>query len=252
MAGIPLRRVHELTYSPGEVRLDVKYSSIRAMLPTTPTPEYTEAIQRGTKQLRVLRTNPQDLVNVKDQLYAQEEAKERAKNAASKEADRKRQEAAEEERDRRYDSKLVPVNDKDFMAAELGALGLAAGAFGVWTHESSKEQEDGEVATGNITPIDKQEHQPVEGPTRMDNENYPELQTMEGLIETGPFSIPGFGSEQGTASTVGLYDDAGVVSDQERVEIAEQAMENYMNQDDGGDAFLGMLEELMNEEEEAF
>jgi hypothetical protein len=86
-----------LTYSPGEVRLDVKYSSIRAMLPTAPTPEYTEAIQRGIKQLQVLRTNPQDLVNVKDQIYAQEEAKERAKDAAFKGADRKLREAAEEE-----------------------------------------------------------------------------------------------------------------------------------------------------------
>ena len=58
IAGIPLNRVHELHFAPGEVRTDITYDSVRAMLPVSspPSQEYLAALERGKVELQRLRT----------------------------------------------------------------------------------------------------------------------------------------------------------------------------------------------------
>jgi len=99
IAGIPLHRVHELDFRPGEVRLDITPKSVSALLSTGPSSEYLEAIQRGGTQLKALRKNPQELVSVRDQAYADELRLEGEQEAARKEATLKRQQAAQEEQE---------------------------------------------------------------------------------------------------------------------------------------------------------
>jgi hypothetical protein len=84
LAGIPLNRVHELEFRPGELWLDVNYETVQHMWPSKPPESYVEALERGKKQLEVLRhTDPEQILNVREQREkAEQEAA--AKQAAAK------------------------------------------------------------------------------------------------------------------------------------------------------------------------
>lgn len=67
ISGIPLNRVHELEFSPGEVRLDVQYQSgLNFLAASTPskdsTSSYMQSIEEGRKQLAYYRENNNKLM----------------------------------------------------------------------------------------------------------------------------------------------------------------------------------------------
>ena len=69
IGGIPLNRVHELNYEPGEVRLNVVQSRALAMLPKEPSESYLEKIEKGKMELQKLRDNPDDIMNMNEKKY---------------------------------------------------------------------------------------------------------------------------------------------------------------------------------------
>lgn len=285
IAGIPLNRVHELEYRPGELRMDIHQSSIQAMLPATPTIEYTAALQRGKEQLQILRNaakkNPEALMTFKERSFLKEQAKEKAQDEAFQQAKRQRQLEAQEERDRRYrynseqaelkrqqrmekgkskgqrpamNSKVQPtMSERDFVVTEIAALGVAAGLFGamqnsIQRQDSADEDLASSATTDNDTkesPAPKSMVLPNDSPAVLSaapihGKSYTELQAMEDLVENAPFSIPEFASKQSQEE-----DDH-----EERVRMAEQAMDDYISGDDGADAFLSMLGDLLEEEQQ--
>ena len=72
IGGMPLYRVHELNFLPGEIRQNVGYRSVNAVASVMPSPYYSEALQRGRKELRQLRENPDIERNVKDLKFEDE------------------------------------------------------------------------------------------------------------------------------------------------------------------------------------
>lgn len=83
IAGMPLNRVHEIAYEPGELRIDVNYDTVRANWPEFLAEEYTATIARGESQLKTLRSiDPSKILNVREQEYNQEILK--AKQEATK------------------------------------------------------------------------------------------------------------------------------------------------------------------------
>lgn len=90
IGGIPLNRVHEFQYGPGEIRIDINYNSMEALASQPPSQTYLDTIARGRVELKQLRENPDLLRNVKDLEYEKEKAQENQKNEA------KRQEALSE------------------------------------------------------------------------------------------------------------------------------------------------------------
>jgi len=83
IAGMPLNRVHEIAYEPGELRIDVNYDTVRANWPEFLEEEYTATIARGESQLKTLRSiDPSQILNVREQEYNQEILK--AKQEATK------------------------------------------------------------------------------------------------------------------------------------------------------------------------
>lgn len=72
IGGIPLNRVHELNYEPGEVRLNVVQSRALAMLPKEPSESYLEKIEKGKMELQKLRDNPDDIMNMNEKKYEAE------------------------------------------------------------------------------------------------------------------------------------------------------------------------------------
>lgn len=84
IGGIPLNRVHEFEYGPGEVRFDITYDKVQQQVSDfdrsiTDTEEgkarqeeYSNVIERGRKKLRELRDNPDIVLNEKDLKYEKE------------------------------------------------------------------------------------------------------------------------------------------------------------------------------------
>jgi len=74
IGGMPLNRVHELNFKPGEVHFNVTYESARLRMPSPDNPDvlqstdeiYLEKIKRGRNELQILRDNPDAVINVKD------------------------------------------------------------------------------------------------------------------------------------------------------------------------------------------
>ena len=91
MGGIPLNRVHELEYGPGEVRLNVGYDTASSYMNKEPSSDYIETLQRGKEMLTELRENENDIVNVRDAQYAEDlRLEEERKSRLDKEAEDKR------------------------------------------------------------------------------------------------------------------------------------------------------------------
>ena len=90
IGGIPLNRVHELNYEPGEIRFNVTKSRALAMLPSEPQQAYINKLEKGKEQLKFLRENEGSIQNVNEQRYeaerqaleAEQAAIDRAKNDA--------------------------------------------------------------------------------------------------------------------------------------------------------------------------
>jgi hypothetical protein len=305
MAGIPLHRVHELEYAPGEVRLDVNYNTVRASLPINPVPSYQQVVQRGTLQLQTLRATPsKDLINVKDQVYNQEVKTLVAQEEQWKQEKRQRQEDAEQERNERYGNQWAAVQQQTSSGSHDSLAASVAGAsvFAMAAAAAATSNKDNRETDTPAQPLQEQEtvsaadfattHYSAIGSTHAmqsshlvsrsssitdpnvaatsastESDEYRELQALEDLIDTAPIAIPEFGSGgggggsatfRGERTTPGLYGSntgrtvapltTRTATEEDRVQIAAQAMQDYMDQDDGGDAFLGMLEELLNEQ----
>jgi hypothetical protein len=81
IGGVPLNRVHELEYEPGEVRLNVNYETSKMYIEKEPSEEYRTALETGRTQLQSLRNNPDQLLNIKDQKFEEELRAEEARKA---------------------------------------------------------------------------------------------------------------------------------------------------------------------------
>mmetsp|Transcript_25177 Transcript_25177/g.38760 ORF Transcript_25177/g.38760 Transcript_25177/m.38760 type:complete len:361 (+) Transcript_25177:2-1084(+) len=293
IAGIPLHRVHELSFEPGEVRLDITYDNVRKQLPSQPSAAYMEAVARGKETLKELRLNPEGIISVKDKEKedALALAKEReATLALEKETKRlQKQKALQEERERnnaarseemqlkeaerqRKREEMSTARDRDITGMDifsLGAMSIAA-ALVSWKDSSKDDIGDMETVAGktllkNATSVCLPSNATATDQDGMSTKNYPELQaieelaadkemsttldtvpsksgmpaelkTMESLIEMAPIEIPEFRSNENVKQT--------------KIELAEKAMEDYMDQDDGGEDWLGSLADIIAEDDE--
>ena len=55
IGGIPLDRVHELQFRPGEIRCDVTFDTVDAIASRQPSSTYFDALERGRIELKQLR-----------------------------------------------------------------------------------------------------------------------------------------------------------------------------------------------------
>ena len=92
IGGIPLDRVHELQFRPGEIRCDVTYDTVNAIASRQPSSTYFDALERGRLELKQLRENPDMIRNVKDLKYEEERELERIELQGKKEEEARRKE----------------------------------------------------------------------------------------------------------------------------------------------------------------
>jgi len=157
IGGIPLNRVHELQFNPGEVRANVDYTSINTLASRPPPQSYLDILQRGREELKELRENPELVRNVKDIEY------EREREAEMKELEKKKEEAKAKqlELERKKKEKILQRQNQTKNEIDFGSLGIVgAGITGATVFASvtlggneTETKEDLTDATSNTTDI---------------------------------------------------------------------------------------------------
>lgn len=167
IAGIPLNRVHELNYSPGEIRLDINMKSTRALLNSgVLTDDYKATLADGRQELKRLRSmKTEDLISLKDQKLEedrlemevaakQRETKRIAKDKQDQEAREARAREIEQVRQKRLEEKSLSGDE----SGDTTPVMVVAGAIGASTVAASlssggNEEEQEVVSTENEQPV---------------------------------------------------------------------------------------------------
>ena len=244
MAGIPYNQVHELEFAPGELRLDVTYESILALWKTKQNdPKYAKVLKQGRTKLANLRS-------VETERLAMEQA--------FQETQMKRQQEEEVERQRqlqeRQEEILANKNQETTTSpGVLAAVGVSVVAGGLWMGMTSQDNNDNMVTddlskllspTGthsNTTSLDDM--------TSLSNED--RSSSLSSLIPPrAKISSVSSPPNMWPTSDSGISLPTGTISIKDKDELAQEAMEEYMERDDGGNSWLNAIAEIREEDEE--
>jgi hypothetical protein len=253
IAGIPYNRVHELDFGPGELRLDVTLDSTLALLKqkeATNRDSYMATLTKGQEELiRIQSLDMDEVVSLKDQRmeqerieidqrYEQKQKEARQGEEAEKQARMERLRILDAERRRQRGS----VENEDavpplVIAGALGAFVVAA-SNGGQEEDEQKETEIHSASSDRINPSNgtlatldpnMQRGTQTNGPIQMKAVSFDESIQQTTLNPTSP-------------EPKSLFE--------EPVELAEKAMNDYLNQDDGAEAWLQVMEQLAKEDDE--
>mmetsp|Transcript_9952 Transcript_9952/g.12541 ORF Transcript_9952/g.12541 Transcript_9952/m.12541 type:complete len:498 (+) Transcript_9952:98-1591(+) len=155
MAGIPLNKVHEFNFQPGEIRYDVTFDSIVNSMPNEEKHlAYLASIDHGRAILNEARDNPSQFKDVEkdaiDYFQAMTKTKEKSKNLEKKD-------------------EISPSQYLSLFA--IGLLGMASKRLSPPVQEDDNEKKESIVNSKEA-------------------DDSPELKRMEELIATAPFDIP--------------------------------------------------------------
>lgn len=289
MAGIPYNRVHELEFAPGEVRMNVTLPSVRALWQAKREPEaaaaYQTVLAQGRENLAALRSG-KGVVNLKDVKMESERLEVEQEYMAKEQQRRKREEKEEAARnairkqsevergDIRGSSDPAASNEPPNMWMGSALAGLAAIVVGAGSAALSKQAEDETLAASavrggstNTTIFDVPTTQ-----TGMNNAVAASNRT--GTIATADEEIAAVATTPSTNSAAdggGLYstNTEGIITRQrvngarnntfpaqsppqqlDPKEAARQAMEEYMDRDDGAGDWLMSLSDILQEDDD--
>ena len=271
--GIPLNRVHEINYRPGEIRFDVNYESARALMTEIPSKEYSAIIERGIKQLQVLREDPEKIINVKDQAYEVE----RVEQINKERMIAKKKEEAElalkaQKNELQENLKSYTVNKSDmgtFSTMSQGLIISCLSAFGIASvltamaglketatekqyMQTDEERVSDEINELQVTKTSTFNKENINGPnfvinSSLDKNNLNGPTTVDFVLDTE-------GSTEGASkqpiSEIQDSNTALTVLNQSLEERAKLVMEAYLEEDDGGNAWLELMSGILQEEQE--
>lgn len=239
IAGIPLNKCHSLNFAPGEIRFNVNMeNSLRLLDEKISSPEYNDALTMGNEQLVALRTAP---VEEEEEIFVDPSPSATSETVAIKPSKQSELAKALES----GGQKEIP-GSPDFFS--FGALG-AAGSLAMWNGGKEKEDERPILerspvrtlafanATGTSTSL-------FEPSTSFDTVGLQSTVSRKNVTTTPRNVVEG---DVGFINP-NVFEDVPVLTKEERIEAANKAMEDYLNQDDGGEAWLSAMNEIMNED----
>ncbi|KAL7581726.1 hypothetical protein ACA910_022265 [Epithemia clementina (nom. ined.)] len=267
IAGIPLNRVHELEFEPGELRLNVTIDSVQDLWQSKIVRNYAEyqrILKEGRDNLAKLRTT-KTFVNRKDarieaerlaidEQYNLEQTRRRQAAEAKLERERKDQEEARLERERKS---RVRQEDLQFMTADDETLrtGTIAGASFlaiVGATQLGKSGDDKDLKDPNNdseaagAPLAAENASPTLSSYFGESSSISSLNaTQNDSNVTTVIPQPANGDLRGTLEQIAALPP--VAEPVDRYAAAQKAMEEYLNEDDGGAAWLFSLSELMED-----
>jgi broad specificity phosphatase PhoE len=258
MAGIPFEHVHELEYKPGEVRLNVTMDSTIALWEERKAAglvDYNKVIDKGKIELDRLR-GMEDIVSLKDQRMDEEQRELEA--VYQKEQTVKRRIESEERLARQERAQRVAAEPSTVPPMAATGVGLGMLAAAVVVNSAGKSPEP-LPSVELVTPLDKTMSEPIEDPPmqledtflpppREDRVFNPKLDVVQKSSKPLPWTAsPSSFPDVEANAVLGTPMAPTVATSSSRV-TAEQAMEDYLDQDDGGEGWLQVMSELLDAE----
>jgi broad specificity phosphatase PhoE len=239
IAGIPYNKVHVLDFSPGEIRLNVTMEPTLQLFEArvkSNVEDYGALIKSGKTQLERLRLiDDEDLVSKKDMLIEKERVE-----IEQEYRQREKTRLAEEERQRRSDSERTTIRASPKQILDgytaLPMLTLAGAVLAYANMQALR-------ISGRLEP----------GGGKAESDTSSELtfvtNAQKNSVMMGMSSEPAktLYSDLGTGSS-SVY-ETPKQSEDARHAAAQQAMQTYLDQDDGGSAWLQAMADIIDEDE---
>jgi len=235
IAGIPLNRVHELEYAPGELRMDITQISTLNILKEKETNQkasYEEALAAGRKELERLRSTKEEIVSLKDQKIEAERI-EIDNNYNKMEAERlEREDQVRENRleRQRQTAEAAGKNGDDGVITPLAAVGAATvvGTAGIFA-ASGNDLKEMAASSAGTDPL---------------SDSTTGKESADGIVDLETDNL--LRDEFQSKPTATLSPPAPPV---DPYEAAEKAMEEYLDRDDGAGDWLTVMADLYNEDD---
>jgi broad specificity phosphatase PhoE len=239
IAGIPYSKAHVLDFSPGEIRLDVTMEPTLKLYETklkSGADAYDALLKSGQAQLARLRSiDDEDLVSKKD-LMIEKERMEIEQEYQRKEEAR----LAKQEQQRGID--LARINNGRSPEDPLNRLSTYSVLGGAVVALA--------IAQVSLRPSQamKTESDQGESDTASRLATVTRLQTNTSTVAT-PFEPP-IAVERNVPASAKVVDEPLTPRATERLIAAQEAMQSYLDQDDGGSAWLQIMADIVDEVEE--
>ena len=273
IAGVDLRDVHAFNFEPGEVRIDVTMkSTMQSYAARKTAPQYTQTLEMGKEQLAKLRKEQTVLAQAREEpsqllvpskapsspsqqkFVANDMLKEQSgiedSIAKRREDAMKRRQAYVNDSLKRSQEVKDDVVDypkfSDYMpVASLGAIASMA----MWKPPREDDLEPaGEVVVKEAALAPNVAYTNSTGSTTSVHENKPDVATKSALPLVSPAvtqEVPIFLTEEAGPN---VFEEKPVLSKEDKINAANRAMEEYLEQDDGGDDWLLSLRDIMDEQ----
>lgn len=250
IGGIPLSRVHEFEYQNGEVRLNITYESAHSLLTSEPSNEYLGAISRGREKLKSLLDNPDQVLNVREQQYEEELKKEAEIKAQLEEQENARKKAEAVENSKGKSVQVVNETSFDGNIALVAGF-TAAGVVGSVSLFKGNDTKDSD------NPQNEQIGLQFYNQTAEREMNEAEMNVLGSALSRGGNyrQINSNISAEALSSSEHYSNELKQVSTIEMRPISTNSNGKTPkktwdpNEDDGGEAWLGTLSEIISQEE---
>lgn len=249
IGGIPLNKVHQLNYQPGEVRCNVNYQTVNLLASQLPPPAYHEIIIRGQDRLRYLREHPDEKRNIKDLKYEEEmkieaENKKKADAKAKKEAEKKEQLAKQREM-------AAAKEYKASFDAQVGASAAAviAGGIGIASITSASSDES-DVMQLTESDVIGSKNQTQEAPFVADEDEAISSSVMTEEVESAmnAVAVQALRDEMATTSAMDVIRNE--LENGKKESIPSNEVEEASNIEfDYEDSWLSAITDILNEDE---
>ncbi len=241
IAGIPLNKCHALNFSPGEIRFNVNMeNSLQLLDEKISLPEYNDVLSVGNEHLVALRTAP---VVEEEEIFVDPTPSATTSETVAIKPTKQSELAKALASDKQKEMQGSP----DFFS--FGVLG-AAGSLAMWNGGKEKEDVDKPtlerspattLAFANATGTSTSLFEPSSSFEAVNSQSTASRKTVATVPRNVVEKEVGFINPN-------IFEDVPVLTREERIEAANKAMEEYLNQDDGGEAWLSAMNEIMNED----
>ena len=246
MAGIPLSEVHRLEFQPAQISTNVTPETIRTWYQSSLKDKEADAIYRqtlakGRESLAELRSRT-EWTNRKDEILEAERL-DYEENLERKQAE---EEAAEAVAKKQRQARASAISSSSSeMSASNNMLALAGGVavslVGMTQLYRRAEFDEAAEEAANGASTSSLYGNVVASANTTSGENG--TRTVAETSDTAVSSLYGRDDVNGDPMLA-------LLSEQERKQVATEAMEEYLEKDDGGDAWLSSLAEIIEEDEE--
>lgn len=282
IAGVPYNKAHVLEFAPGEIRLDVTMTPTlqlyESKLQGDHAKQYNALIEEGKVELKRLRSmNDEDIVSKKDMMIEnervaiEEEYQQREQERLDREeSERQARLARLEELERtRLKSRGISVDDHDGTTTTPNAdasipqlvIGGALAAYAVISLSSAGQDTRNDPRTRSNAATSTSPSTPSGDNTILtDLSDAPGLAISPSMNTTSANSSPTAAAADVFADMLNDYQvssqapstlyDTPQKSQEERNDDARKAMQDYMDQDDGGDDWLQTMATILEEDDE--